>query len=601
MTTMPPPSKLKLGRQSKARSIGQPLRAIALMLLISLPLLGAIGSRLAYLQLVQGERNRELAENNRIRLIPKQPVRGNIFDRDGDILATSGLSHSVFIWPLSHTKPGWKQTVKYLSDILEMPESEIIQTIENEGHNATTLVRIARGLTPTQVIALQEYNRELVGVEVDIEPVRKYPNAEVAAHILGYTGELNAEELAKRRHLGYRLGDIVGQMGIESSQEEHLRGEWGGQQVEVDGAGRIVKILGEKEAKSGKDLHLTLDLDLQKAAETALGNRKGAIVAIDPNNGEVLAMVSRPTFDPNIFSGRISPEIWKELQSQGNPFVNRALRGFPPASTFKIVTAAAGMESGEFPSGVVLPTSPYLSVGGVRFHEWNRAGFGPAGYVKALAWSSNTFFGQIGKGVGEAVLVKWSRRFGFGEATGIELDSEASGLIADDTWKRNRLNWGWTVGDTVNMSIGQGFTQATPLQVAVMFAVPANSGDRVRPHIIKQPGDDRQFRESLDLEPATVDTLRQGLRQVVASGTGAALNVPSLPPVAGKSGTAEAPPGLPHAWFGAYAPNDNPEVVVVAFAEHSGGGGGSVAAPMVRQVLEAYFKDEESAGKEVRR
>jgi penicillin-binding protein 2 len=525
-------------------------------------------------------------------------VRGNIFDRNGKILATSGLSHSVFIWPLSHTKPGWQQTVKRLSEILEMPEAEIIKAVEEEGYNSTTLVRIARGLTPAQVIALEEYNSELEGVEVDIEPLRKYPNAEVAAHVLGYTGELNAEELARRRHLGYRLGDIVGQMGIEASQEQHLRGEWGGQQVEVDGTGRVIDILGEKEAKSGKDLHLTLNLDLQKAAETALGDRKGAIVALDPNNGEVLAMVSRPTFDPNIFSGRISPETWKALQSQGNPFVNRALRGFPPASTFKIVTAAAGMESGEFPPGVVLPTYAYLNVGGVRFGEWNRAGFGPAGYVKALQWSSNTFFGQIGQGVGEAILVKWSRRFGFGEPTGIELEAESAGLIADDSWKRERLNWSWTAGDTVNMSIGQGFTQATPLQVAVMFAVPANGGDRVRPHLIKQGGDASQWRESLNLDPTTVKTLRQGLRQVVASGTGTALKVPYLPPVAGKSGTAEAPPGLTHAWFGAFAPYDNPEIVVVAFAEHSGGGGGSVAAPMVRQVLEVHFAKEKSENRE---
>lgn len=588
MTLIQPLSNL--GRPNKTRSMGRTSQSVTVMLLISLFLFGGIGSRLAYLQLVEGQENRTLAENNRIRLIPKPPVRGNIFDRNGEILATSRLSHAVFVWPMAHTKSNWSQTLANLSEILEIPEAEIREKVEAAGENSSTLVRIARGLTPAQITALEEYSSELEGVEVDIEPIRNYPNKSVASHVLGYTGELNAEELEVRRKDGYRLGDIAGKMGVEAAFEQQLRGEWGGQQVEVDGQGRVLRILGDKVAKSGQDVHLTIDLNLQKAAEAALGNRKGAIVAINPQNGEVLAMVSRPTFDPNIFSGRITPETWQQVQGQGNPFVNRALRGFPPASTFKIVTATAGMESGKFPPGTVLGTSAYLRVGGVRFGEWNKTGFGPLGYVGALQWSSNTFFGQIGKGIGGPNLIKWSRRYGFGEPTGIELEAEAGGLIADDAWKRKRLNWEWTVGDTVNMSIGQGFTQATPLQVAVMFAVPANGGNRVRPHLFKQEG--QAFpTESLNLQPETVKTLRQGLRSVVSSGTGQALNVPYLPPTAGKSGTAEAPPGLPHAWFGAFAPYDDPEIVVVAFAEHSGGGGGSVAAPMVRDVMAGYFKN----------
>lgn len=300
-------------------------------------------------------------------------------------------------------------------------------------------------------------------------------------------------------------------------------------------------------------------------------------------------MVSRPTFDPNIFSSRITPDMWKQLQGKGNPFVNRAMRGFPPASTFKVVTQTAGMESGKFGPGTVLPTFAALNVGGTAFGEWNRAGFGPLGYQQAMAWSSNTFHGQIGKGVGGPTLIKWARNYGFGQPTGIELSEEAAGLIADDTWKRERFNWEWTVGDTVNMSIGQGFTQATPLQVAVMFAVPANGGYRVKPHLRKENEALSDWRVSMEMKPSTIETLRKGLRAVVAGGTGQVLNVPHLPPIAGKSGTAEAPPGKPHAWFGAFAPFDKPEIVVVAFAEHSGGGGGSVAAPMVKQVLEAYF------------
>ncbi|MEQ8971122.1 MAG: penicillin-binding protein 2 [Coleofasciculus sp. C1-SOL-03] len=577
------------GRQTTPRTVGRNYQSVIVMLIVSLFLVGAMGSRLAYLQLVQGERNRQLAENNRIRLVPKQPVRGNIFDRKGKVLASSRLSHSVFLWPVAQKKAEWPQTRQRLSQLLDIPEDEIQQRVERAGFDSPSLIRIERGLSPAQITALQEYSHQLDGIEVDIEAVRDYPHGDLAAHVLGYTGELNDRELAQRRAEGYRMGDVAGKMGVEEAFEPTLRGEWGGQQVEVDGAGQVLRILGEKEAKSGKDIQITLDLKTQKAAEAALGNQKGAIVALDPRNGAVLAMVSRPTFDPNIFSSRITPDMWKQLQGKGNPFVNRAMRGFPPASTFKVVTQTAGMESGKFGPGTVLPTFAALNVGGTAFGEWNRAGFGPLGYQQAMAWSSNTFHGQIGKGVGGPTLIKWARNYGFGQPTGIELSEEAAGLIADDTWKRERFNWEWTVGDTVNMSIGQGFTQATPLQVAVMFAVPANGGYRVKPHLRKENEALSDWRVSMEMKPSTIETLRKGLRAVVAGGTGQVLNVPHLPPIAGKSGTAEAPPGKPHAWFGAFAPFDKPEIVVVAFAEHSGGGGGSVAAPMVKQVLEAYF------------
>lgn len=579
-----------VGRQSSTRTVGRNYQSVFFMLLISIFMLGGIASRLAYLQIIQGERNKELAENNRIRLIPKPPVRGNIFDRKGRILASTRLSRSVFVWPIALQQEKWPETFKRLSEILNIPEEDIEKRLKNAGNSPLSRIRIARSISPAQITALAEYSNELEGVEVDVETVREYPNGDLAAHVLGYTGEINEEELAERRDQGYRPGDVIGQMGVEESFQEMLRGEWGGQQVEVDGSDQVVKVLGRKDAKPGKDVKITIDLEVQKAAEAALGEQKGAIVAMDPNNGAILAMVSRPTFDPNIFSTRITQETWNQLQGKGNPFVNRAMRGFPPASTFKIVTATAGMESGKFPPDTVLPTFAYLYVGGTAFGEWNKAGFGPLGYVRALAMSSNTFHGQIGKGVGGPTLIEWSRKYGFGQKTGIELDEESPGLIADDAWKRERFDWEWTVGDTVNMSIGQGFTQATPLQVAIMFAVPANKGYKVTPHLLSDNGSPDKWRKSMNLKQTTVDKLREGLRAVVTGGTGAALNVPHLPPVAGKSGTAEAPPGKPHAWFGGYAPADKPEIVVVAFAEHSGGGGGSTAGPMVRQVMEGYFK-----------
>jgi penicillin-binding protein 2 len=587
MTVIQPASG---GRQVSSRTVGRNYQSLFVMLIVSVFLLGGIGSRLAFLQIIEGSRNRQLAENNRIRLIPKQPIRGNIFDRKGRVLASSRLSYAVYVWPIALKQAQWPATLKRLSQILHIPEEEMRKRIEKAGYTSPELLRIARDINPAQYTALAEFSNELDGVEVDTEAIRNYPNGNLAAHILGYTGELNDEELIRRKAKNYRVGDIAGQMGVEEAFENTLRGEWGGQQVEVDGAGEVLRVLGHKKAKPGKDVYLTIDLDVQKAAEKALGNRQGAVVAINPNNGAVLAMVSHPTFDPNIFSTRITPEIWKKLQSEDHPFVNRALRGFPPASTFKIVTATAGMESGKFSPDTVLETYGALTIGGVTFGEWNHAGFGPLGFVGALAMSSDTFFYQIGRGTGGDKLIEWTRKYGFGQKTGIELKGEeAEGLVADDAWKQKNLQLEWTVGDTVNMSIGQGFLEATPLQVAGMFAIPANGGYRVKPHLLKNDEDSKQWRQSLNLKPDTVKTIREGLRQVVAGGTGAVMNVPEVPPASGKSGTAEAPPGEAHAWFGSYAPSDKPEIAIVAFCEHSGGGGGKTAAPIVLEVMKAYF------------
>ncbi|MEO1339856.1 MAG: penicillin-binding protein 2 [Cyanobacteria bacterium J06635_13] len=571
------------------RTVGSQLQAIPIATVISLIFFGGIGWRLNYLQLHQGDLNQQKAETNRTRIVPKQPVRGNIFDRNGKLLATSKQSYSAYLWPKAQKERNWSKNSQIIARILEVEPEELQQKIEAAGHNYPSLIPIARNLTPAQVTALEEYKSQLRWVETDIDKVRHYPQANLAAHILGYTGELNQEQLKQKKPQGYRLGDVIGKMGIEAAYESQLRGEWGGLKLGVNGAGRVVSLLGEKPAESGSSLRLTVDAEVQKAAEQALGGKKGGIVALDPHTGAVIAMASYPSFDPNIFSNTITTEVWQELQSQGNPFLNMTLRAFPPASTFKVVTAVAGLETGKYPANTVLGTYPYLSVGGTRFREWNRRGFGRMGYVSALAWSSNTFFGQIGRGVGGKELIKYARLFGFGKPTGIELRGETGGLIADDAWKRrNFRNWGWTVGDTVNMSIGQGFTSATPLQVAVMFSAIANDGYRVTPHLVQ--GEVGVEKIDLKLQPNTISTVKRGLRAVVDGGTGGRLNSPTTPPGAGKSGTAEAPPGDSHTWFGAYAPHDKPEIVVVAFAEHSGGGGGSVAAPMVRQVMEAYFQ-----------
>lgn len=584
--------------QLKGRTVGRQFQAVVAMLLVTAVLVGAFGTRLVQLQLLEGERNRQLADNNRVRLVPKRPARGSILDRNGKILAGSRLSHSVSLWPIALPKDDWPTVIKRLATILNVPADEIQKRLESAGYASLEAVTIARGISPAQATALAEYSGELPGVRVEAEAVRNYPNGDLAAHVLGYTGELTDEQLAKRKDQGYRLGDVIGQMGSELAFETSLRGEWGGQQVEVDSSGRVIRILGEKPAKSGQDIQLTLDLELQRAAEAALGNRQGAIVAMDPRSGAILAMASRPTFDPNIFSTQITEDQWAQLQSVSHPFLNRALRAFPPASTFKVVTASAAMESGIFSPDTVLQTYPYVTVGGRQFWDWNRAGFGPLGFRQAIAMSSDTFFYQVAMRMKDKPLIEMSRRYGFGRKTGIELASEDSpGLVPDNAWKKENIGYEWSIGDTINMSIGQGYMLATPMQVAVMFAVVANDGYLVKPHLLKDNEGLEKWRESMNLKPSTIKVVREGLEQVVNGGTGARVNDPDLPPLAGKTGTAEADPYPNHTWFGAYGPLGQPEIVVVAFGENSGGGGSVIALPMARQVLIAYFNQKETIAK----
>ncbi len=581
----------KLGKsQETTRTMGRGEQAGVLFAISLFVLVFVLGSRLVFLQIVEGDRNRQLAENNRVRLVAKAPERGRIFDRNGNIIASSRLAHVIYLWPVAQTKEKWPTTITKLSEITGIKAKNIQQKLEQKGYNSPDLVRVSGAISPKLVTRIVERSYELPGVQVEPQAVRYYPNGDIAAHILGYTGEIAEWELEQLKPKGYRLGDVIGKSGVESAFESTLRGTWGGQQVEVDAWGKVIRVLGQKPPKPGNSVHLTIDLELQKAAEAALGNAQGAIVAINPNNGEVLAMASRPNFDPNVFSTKITDATWKRLQAEDHPFVNRALQGYPPASTYKIITTTAGLETKKFAPGDVLSTFAYLEVGGIQFWDHNNAGFGTIGFPEALAFSSDTFFYQVGRRVGVEPLAAWSRKFGFGSRTGIELkDEEAPGLVPDPAWKKKVLNDIWYEGNTINMSIGQGDLQASPLQVAVMAAVPANGGYLVKPHLLLDNAKAKVWRKSLNLNPSTIDVLRQGLRGVVTFGTATALNIDSVT-IAGKSGTAEDPPRPSHTWFAGYAPAEKPEILVVSFGENSGGGGGSNQGPKVVKAIQKYMQ-----------
>ena len=575
--------------QQRARKVGRKRQSVVLMMACAGLIVGGLGGRIAYLQLLEGTQNRQRAENNRVRLIAKMPERGRILDRKGQVMAGTRLTHSVYLWPLALKQMDWGKTLAKLSVILNVPEVDMKKRLEQEGYNSASLVKVARNISPQQITALAESSNELPGVQIDGETSREYIHGDLAAHVLGYTGELTDEDYTKLRKEGYRLGDVIGKMGIEATYEKQLRGEGGGQQVEVDGTGQVVRVLKDKPSRSGKDITLTLDLDLQKAAAEALNGVTGSIVAIDPKNGAVLAMVSNPGFDPNLFTRRVSQDVWDRLTSLNDPFLNRSLQTFPPASTFKIVTTVAAIESGTFTGDEVFQTYPSLTIAGTTFGEWNHAGFGPLGFPGAMAHSSDTFFYQVAQEMGSAPMIDWSRRFGLGALTGVDLVDEVDpGLVPDAPWKLKHEKIEWSIGDAVNMSIGQGALLTSPLQVAMMFSVAANGGFRVKPHLLKDNEEARNWREDLKLKPKTLEVLKEGLRGVIDYGTGGVLNGGTVT-ISGKSGTAEDLGDGSHTWFGAYGPTEKPEIVVVAFGERTGGGGGSLMGPKAKQVVEAYF------------
>jgi len=348
----------------------------------------------------------------------------------------------------------------------------------------------------------------------------------------------------------------------------------------------VQRILGDKPAQPGKDLTLTIDLDLQKAAERALDTvRKGAIVAMAPRTGAIRALASRPNFDPNVFADGPTQRQWNDLNSPEAPMLNRAFQGFPPASTFKIISTIAALESGKFKETSTLPTMGSFCYDGQCYSD--HGSFGSIGFPTALAVSSNSFFYQVGLAVGPEQLFKAARRMGYGSLTGIEIrDEETPGLLGDPRWKERVLAEPWTSVDTITSAIGQGAVTVTPLQMAVLYAAVANGGWLLTPHLVEQP----PSRRWIGLRPETLRTLQVGLRQVVTDGTATILNDPTLPPVAGKTGTAEDPPRQDHAWFGGYAAADQPELVIIAFGENSGGYGGTVAAPMVKALMSTWFK-----------
>jgi len=560
----------------------------ALLLIFIIALLTALAGRLAWLQLAHGSENRVLADENRVRLVPRSPMRGRLLDRRGRLMAGNRLTYNLYLLPKKLNDARWQQLQPRLANLLQIPADRLNHQRQSGLNPDGYRIELIADLKPDQVLRLKEQQVNLQGLQVDQDYRRSYTYGALGAHVLGYTSPITDAEYQYLEEKGYRIQDRIGRIGIEAVYENHLRGEWGGQQLEVNAAGEVQRVLGDKQAKAGKDLTLTLDLDLQRAADEALGTvAKGAIVALDPRTGAVRAMASKPNYDPNIFSRNINTAEWKFLNRTEAPLLNRALQGFPPASTFKIVTTAAGIESGLMNAKSTLPTFNSFCYAGMCYGD--HGSFGAIGFPLALAVSSNSFYYQVGLKVGEAELFKAARRFGYGSYTGIELKTEESpGLLGDAAWKKQVLKEAWTPVDTITSAIGQGALQVTPLQMARLYAAVANGGNLVTPHLVE--GKHVPKPQGMGLKADTIKMLHQGLRRAVTEGTAKVLADPNLPAVAGKTGTGEDPPRPDHAWFGGYAPAEKPQLVIVAFAENSGGYGGTVSAPMVKKLMEVFFK-----------
>ena len=572
-----------------------------LLLLVVLMFSGAMVARLVWMQLLEGARFRELADENRIRLVPRSPMRGRLLDRKGRVLASSRLSYSLYLEPRLVRDSAWPDLRDRLARLLDLDADLLDQRRErgpDPGGYRTTLVL---DLKPEQVLRFREQALGLKGAQVDMEILRFYPHGTLAAHALGYTQPITEGEYDVLAEKGYRIRDRIGRTGVEAAYEAQLRGSWGGQMLEVNAMGEVQRNLGDRPSKAGRDLTLTLDLDLQRVAEEVLADKPGgAVVVLDARDGAVLALASKPGFDPNFFSKLITTQ--KEYDAlfanPTKPLLSRAMNPYDPGSTWKPVTAMAGMESGKFPPDTSLKTTACLTYGSHCFPEHNGRGFGTIGYVDALRHSSNTFFYQVGVGVGSLALKQAADQLGFQRKTGIEIDWEESiGLVGDELWADRGRGWAdpgtvpWIPEDMASASIGQSVVQITPLQLARAYAVFANGGWLVTPHLAAGDIDwtSPEYRPRVALKPSTLKTIREGLRKVVSAGTGIGLNGPDVPPAAGKTGTAEdSTGGEDHAWFASYAPYPEGEIVVVAFAQNTPGGGSVHALPMAKRVLERW-------------
>lgn len=613
---------------------------IAIIGIVAIALFAALFFRLWALQVISGARYLEDARNNQVRTFRVPANRGPIVDRDGELLVSNRPGTRVQLWPAALAElPRSERSamIEELGKLLSVPPQEIRQTLKKHRGDPLTPVTIREGVRREKVVYLLEHQARFPGVEVSEIELRRYEHGSLAVQALGYVSEISSEQLEEREDESYAAGDRIGQAGIEAAYDRYLRGVAGVGEVRVDAMGRVTSNREySQHPEAGYAVRLTLDADVQAAAEGALdyGVRLardhgswaadgGAVVAMDPNTGELLALASRPTFDPSVYVGRVRPEALERLADPraNSPTLNRAVAGlYPPASAFKPVTALAAIHEGLLNPSELIQCSPQIEVGEDQqvFRNWDPYRNEPMELTTALAASCDTYFYEVALRAYErpdTPIQKWASRMGFGEETGVDIGPEGEGLVPTPAWRRRHFEhpWDkeWRPGDSVQLSIGQGDMLVTPLQMARFYALIANGGKLVEPRIVKQieqpatEGDTpvvvRPFTapkpQDIGLDPGAIRFIQEGLYDATHTSYGTATSVFGAFPVgiAGKTGTAEKYVQLPgfeglmdQSWFCGYGPHDDPELVVCAVIEN-GGHGGEAAAPASLKVFERYF------------
>ncbi len=585
---------------------------------LMMAVLGLVCIRLYYLQVIKNSEFIELADRNRIRLRRVTAPRGLVFDRRHRPLVDTRPSFNAVMVP--EDSPNLSQTIARLQNVLGQTGQTTIQdklnAADDEGRPEYEPVTVDERLEWPQVVALETHQLDLPGVSLEISPARHYLYGTLAAHLLGYVGEVDRNDLMKA---SYKMGDEIGKFGLERGWEPFLRGEAGGQEVEVDSVGRRLRVLKEIPDHPGQSIVLTLDLDVQQAAEQAMQGKMGALIALDPNNGDILAMASNPSFDPDIFGGGVKAADWHKLMTDpDHPLQNRVIQGvYPPGSTFKIVDSIAGMEEHTLTPDTTYYCNGGLWFGGRTYHCWRKTGHGAIQLHRAIVSSCDVFFYNVGEKVGIDKLSHWAHLLGLGERSGIALDNEKSGTMPSSAWKQRRFHERWYPAETLSVAIGQGYVATTPLQMAQVAEVVANGGIRYRPQFVREvEGLDGNatrtyepiIEDKIDFDPAVLTEIRNAMSDVVngAGGTGHKAKLDGIE-VCGKSGTAqvvgnkaanlesgEDEDKIPYkyrdnGWFIAFAPKDHPQIAVACIIEH-GGHGGSSAAPVIHDVMKRFFE-----------
>lgn len=588
------------------------LRVLLTVILVSLFLLLA---RAWHLQVIQGDQFLLLSENNRLRSLRTKSLRGKILDRDGRVLADNRLAFTLMAIPEDLPPPD------QLLPLLQTLDIEVDPGIYQLRRSAAAFkpVPIKRDLPRHRVAYFAEHRMDFPGLFLDVEPLRSYPHGSFAAHLLGYLGEISESQLQHAKSRGYQRGDLIGQYGLERTQESVLRGQYGLRQVEVDALGRETQLISARLPKPGMDLVLTLDFNLQELAERLLQPHRGVVIALDPRNGQILALASSPAFDPNAFASQLSKAEWTALATNPkHPLNNRALQGqYPPGSIFKIVTALAALEEGVITPQKTQFCAGSYTFGGHTFRDWRPGGHGLMNLRQALTESCDVYFYHVGQELGVDRIAQHARTFGLGQASGFAPEMEKSGLIPSTHWKRRTRGQPWYAGETLSVAIGQGYTLFTPLQAVNMIAAVANGGTLYKPYVVlrQESADGTVLHETapevlhrLQVKPQHLAMVRQGLWSVVNDprGTGKKARHDQIA-IAGKTGTAQVvrlaehtgrrgQEHLPeqqrdHAWFVAFAPFEAPRIAVVVMIEHAGRGGGSFAE-YAKTVIQAYLQRE---------